>query len=263
MKIPLDFYELLRNRISLSEVIKRKVSLTRKAREYVGICPFHQEKSPSFTVSDFKKFYHCFGCGAHGDVVKFISQSDGLSYKDSAIKLANDYGIELPKLTKEQELFYEEANQIHNILELAAEFFQNLHTPKTLNYLNKRDIDAEIIAQFGLGFAPGAGSLQKFFDSKSVPLINLMNAGLAGRREDGRIYEIFHERIIFPIRNVYSKVVGFGGRVLGDALPKYINSPETLVFKKGETLYGENVAISAAFKKNYIILVEGYLDVIA
>ena len=125
MRIPLEFYEVLRNRINISDVIRQKISLTRKSGEYIGLCPFHQEKTPSFTVNDSKKFYHCFGCSAHGDVIKFISTLDGLSYKDSAIKLANSYGIEIPKLTKEEEQAYEESDQIYNVLSLAAEFFQS------------------------------------------------------------------------------------------------------------------------------------------
>ncbi|RYE06607.1 MAG: DNA primase [Rickettsiaceae bacterium] len=263
MRIPLDFYETIRDRVNLSEIVRKRVSLTRKAREYVGLCPFHQEKSPSFTVSDFKKFYHCFGCGAHGDVIKFVSQFSGLSYRDSAVKLAGDHGIELPKVTREQELFYEEADHIFGLLELAADFFSNSHNAMSLSYLDKRGINAKTMNKFDIGFAPGSSKLQKFFEVKRISPVNIINAGIAGKREDGSIYEIFHKRLIFPIRNVYNKIVGFGGRVLDDALPKYINSPETIVFKKGDTLYGENLAITAAFKKNYIILVEGYLDVIA
>ena len=263
VKIPLEFYDLIRYQINISDIVRQKVNLNKKGSEYTGLCPFHIEKSPSFTVSDAKKFYHCFGCGAHGDVIKFMSQLSGLSYKEAAIKLANDNNIPLPKLTKEQEHIYEESDEIYNILELAVEFFTNSHNEYTLNYLNKRGIDEKIIQQFSIGFAPGGNKLQQYFDSKSIPLLSLVKAGLAGKREDSRIYEVFHDRIIFPIRNIYSKIVGFGGRVITDIQPKYINSPETLVFKKSDILYGENVAITASYKKNYAIIVEGYLDVIA
>lgn len=263
IKIPLEFYELLRNKITLSDVIRQKVNLIKKSGEYSGLCPFHVEKSPSFTVSDAKRFYHCFGCGAHGDVVKFVSSISGLSYKDSAIKLAADYAIELPKLSKEQERLYEESDEILNILGLASEFFSSELTKNTLYYLNKRNITAKLIDEFNIGFAPSGGKLQKFFDAKSIPILNLVKAGLMGKREDGRIYEIFHDRIIFPIRNIYNKIIGFGGRVIGEGVPKYLNSPETIVFKKSETLYGENKANTAIYKKNYSILVEGYIDVIA
>lgn len=263
MRIPLEFYETLRDRINLSDVVRQKVSLTRKAGEHIGLCPFHLEKSPSFTVNDSKRFYHCFGCNAHGDVIKFVSKMSGLSYKESAIKLAEDYGIELPKLSKEQALLYDEADKITSILELAVEFFNSELNTDTINYLAKRGIDQKIIEKFEIGFAPAGGKLQKFFDSRAIPLMDLVKAGLAGKRDDGRIYEIFHDRIMFPIRNVYNKVIAFGGRVIGDGMPKYLNSPETMLFKKNETLYGENKAITAAYKKHYAILVEGYMDVIA
>jgi DNA primase len=263
MKIPVEFYELLRNKINISDVVRQKITLTRKSGEYLGLCPFHIEKTPSFTVNDTKKFYHCFGCGAHGDVIKFISNANGMSYKESAIKLAQDYAIELPKLSKEQEVLYEETDQVLNVLKMATEFFQSQLTQESLNYLTTRGINQKAIEEFAIGFAPKGGKLQKFFEAKSVPLMRLAKAGLVGKKEDGRIYEIFHDRIIFPIRNIYNKTIAFGGRVIGNALPKYLNSPETIVFKKNETLYGENKAISAAYKKNYSILVEGYLDVIS
>lgn len=261
MKIPLEFYELLRNRINISDVIKQKVSLTRKAGEYIGLCPFHPEKTPSFTVNDSKKFYHCFGCNAHGDVIKFTSTLDGLHYKDSAIKLANNFGIEIPKLTKQQERLYEEYEQLSNILSLATEFFQSQLSKESIDYLQSRGIDKKSIEDFNIGYSP-SGKLLKFFEKKSIPPITLANAGLIGKREDGSIYEVFHNRVMFPIKNVYSKIVGFGGRTLCNGLPKYLNSPETILFKKGEILYGEDNALSAARRKNYVILVEGYIDVI-
>lgn len=262
MKIPLEFYDILRNRINISDVIRQKISLVRKSGGYVGLCPFHQEKTPSFTVNDSKKFYYCFGCKTHGDVIKFISDIEGLSYKDSAIKLANSYGIEIPKLTQEQEKLYEESEQIFNILALATELFQSELNSASVSYLESRGIDRQTIENFSIGYAP-SGKLLKFFEKKAIPLMKLAAAGLIGKKEDDAIYEIFHNRIIFPIKNVYNKVVGFGGRAINNGLPKYLNSPETIVFKKSETLYGENTALSAARKRNYVILVEGYIDVIA
>lgn len=263
IKIPVDFYEVLRNKISISEIVRQKVNLTRKAGEYHGLCPFHVEKTPSFTVNDRKKFYHCFGCGAHGDLIKFVSSLSMMSYKESAIKLARDYGIELPSMSAAQEKSYEESEQIINILKMAAEFFKGQLSQEALNYLATRNITQAVIEEFSIGFAPRGGKLQKFFDTKSVPLMKLAAAGLVGRSADGKIYEVFYDRLIFPIKNIYGKIIAFGGRSIGEGLPKYLNSPETVVFKKGETLYGENHAISAAYKKNYSILVEGYLDVIA
>ncbi|WP_417904633.1 DNA primase [Candidatus Tisiphia endosymbiont of Micropterix aruncella] len=263
MRIPLEFYELLRTRINLSDVVRQKVVLTKKSGNYLGLCPFHVEKSPSFTVNDAKKFYYCFGCAVHGDVIKFVSNFSGLSYKEAAIKLANDYGIELPKLTAAQQKLYEESDELFDILEMAERFFTSQLSQEVCSYLHDRGISKETIKEFSIGFAPPSKALQKFFEKKSISLIKLQKAGLVGKRDDGTIYEIFYNRIIFPIKNVYNKVVGFGGRVLGDGLPKYLNSPETILFQKNETLYGENNAISVAYKKNHSILVEGYLDVIA
>lgn len=263
MRIPLEFYELLRTRINLSDVVRQKVVLTKKSGNYLGLCPFHVEKSPSFIVNDAKKFYYCFGCAVHGDVIKFVSNFSGLSYKEAAIKLANDYGIELPKLTVAQQKLYEESDELFDILEMAERFFTLQLSQEVCNYLHDRGISKEAIKEFSIGFAPPAKALQKFFEEKSISLTKLQKAGLVGKRDDGTIYEIFYNRIIFPIKNVYNKVVGFGGRVLGDGLPKYLNSPETILFQKNETLYGENNAISVAYKKNHSILVEGYLDVIA
>ncbi|MFP3034792.1 MAG: DNA primase [Candidatus Tisiphia sp.] len=263
MRIPLEFYELLRTRINLSDVVRQKVVLTKKSGNYLGLCPFHVEKSPSFTVNDAKKFYYCFGCAVHGDVIKFVSNFSGLSYKEAAIKLANDYGIELPKLTAAQQKLYEESDELFDILEMAERFFTSQLSQEVCSYLHDRGISKEAIKEFSIGFAPPAKALQKFFEKKSISLKKLQKAGLVGKRDDGTIYEIFYNRIIFPIKNVYNKVVGFGGRVLGEGLPKYLNSPETILFQKNETLYGENNAISVAYKKNHSILVEGYLDVIA
>ncbi|WP_341753783.1 DNA primase [Candidatus Tisiphia endosymbiont of Dioctria rufipes] len=263
MRIPLEFYELLRTRINLSDIVRQKVVLTKKSGNYLGLCPFHVEKSPSFTVNDAKKFYYCFGCAVHGDVIKFVSNFSGLSYKEAAIKLANDYGIELPKLTAAQQKLYEESDELFDILEMAERFFTSQLSQEVCSYLHDRGISKEAIKEFSIGFAPPSKALQKFFEKKSISLIKLQKAGLVGKRDDGTIYEIFYNRIIFPIKNVYNKVVGFGGRVLGDGLPKYLNSPETILFQKNETLYGENNAISVAYKKNHSILVEGYLDVIA
>lgn len=263
MRIPLEFYEVLRNRINISDVIRQKVSLTKKAGNYLGLCPFHVEKTPSFTVNDAKRFFYCFGCSAHGDLIKFVSNINGLSYKEAAIKIANDHGIELPKVTAAQQKLYDESEELIGILEMAERFFKSQLTAEVIAYLHKRGITDELINEFSIGYAPSGKAIQKFFEEESIPLSKIHKAGLVGRREDGTIYEMFYNRIMFPIKNIYNKVVGFGGRVMDNGLPKYLNSPETIVFRKHETLYGENHAISAAYKKNYSILVEGYLDVIA
>lgn len=263
MIIPVEFYNYLREQIRTSDIVKQKVSLTKKGNEYLGICPFHSEKTPSFTVNDAKRFYHCFGCGVHGDIIKFVAETTGLSYKEAAIKIAQENSIELPKMSADQQKEYDEADQIYNVLELASAYFTDQINKEVEGYLLARGINKNIKEQFSIGYAPGKGLLIKYFEKKSIPLKILLSSGLVGKKEDGKIYEVFNNRIIFPIRNTYNRIVGFGGRVIGDGIPKYINSPETLVFKKSETMYGENTAISASYKKNYSIVVEGYMDVIA
>jgi len=263
MRVTPEFYELLRNRINISDVVRQKVALTKKSGNYVGLCPFHQEKTPSFTVNDGKRFFYCFGCKATGDVIKFTANISGLSYNDSAIKLATDYGIEIPKLTGKQKELYEESDEILNILELANKFFKSQLTPEISNYLYERNIIEKTIKEFSIGFAPRGGKFEKFFHDKNITNVQLGKAGLIGKGENGEIYSLFSNRITIPIRNIYNKIIGFGGRVVGQGLPKYLNSPETVVFQKGETLYGEHKAISSSYKKNYSILVEGYFDVIA
>jgi DNA primase len=263
MRGNLEFYERIRNTIKVSHIVRQRFVLNRKGNEYTGLCPFHDEKTPSFTVNDIKKFYHCFGCGAHGDVIKFLSETNSIAYKDAAIKIASDNGIEIPKISVEQEREYEEADRIYHILKLAADFFQSNLNQQTTEYLKRRGVSKDSINSFSLGFAENKDTLEQFFQKKSVPMSDLLRSGLFGKKENGKIYGIFKNRIMFPIYNIYNKIVGFGGRAFGDSMPKYINSPETLVFKKSEVMYGENVAISQSYKDNYFIIVEGYMDVIA
>ncbi len=263
MKLTVEFFELLRSRVNVSDVVRKRVVLTKRGAEYSGLCPFHDEKSPSFTVNDIKRFYHCFGCGAHGDAIKFVSETSGLGYRESAIKIAEDYGIEIPKLSKQEEKLYEEIDQIYHVLNLAADFFQSKLNDKAKSYLQSRLIGPKIIDDFSLGYAPSGGALKEHLESKKISMLMMSKAGLIGKGEDGRVYDIFRERIIFPIKNIYGKVIGFGGRTMGDAMPKYLNSPETIVFKKNETLYGEDKAIGEAYRLGNMIVVEGYMDVIA
>lgn len=263
MILPPNFFEQLRSVLRVSDIVRGRVVLSKRGAEYQGLCPFHNEKSPSFTVNDAKRFYHCFGCGAHGDVIKFTSEVTGLEYKQAAIKLAEDNGIDIPKPTKELELQYKESDHIQQILAEANRFFLSNLSDTLYEYLSNRGISKSIIKEFGIGFAPGRGSLSAYLEKKSIPMKDLFKAGLVRRSEDGRIYELFNNRLTIPIKNIYNKIVGFGGRVMDNSMPKYINSPETLIFKKSETMYGENMAASAARQKNFSILVEGYMDVLA
>lgn len=264
MVITADPYSIIRDRITISDIVKQKVHLVKKSKEYLGLCPFHFEKTPSFTVNDIKKFYHCFGCNAHGDVINFIAVTASISYKDAAIKLAEDYRIELPNLnqTPENLYLYKQRSLIFSILEMATNFFQSENKNYALEYLTSRNITSDMVKEFKIGFAPIGDKLTKFFLSKSISISYLEQAGLVGKKDNGQIYEIFQNRIIFPIKNSYGKTVGFGGRVISNYLPKYLNSPETFIFKKSKILYGEDKAFSFISKINYSILVEGYLDVI-
>ncbi len=263
MIIPLEFYAHLRQQVRVSDIVRQKISLTKKSGNYFGLCPFHSEKTPSFSVNDVKNFYHCFGCGENGDAIKFVSKTTGLSYKESAIKIAQDYSIELPKISPHQQKQYQESEEIYEILAIATDYFIQGLTPEVIDYLDLRGVDKQTRNNWSIGYTHKKGELIECFEKKTIPLKDLVKSGLAAKGEDGRIYEIFNNRIMFPIRNIYNKVVGFGGRAFGDYLPKYINSPETLIFKKSEILYGEHVATSASYKTNYSIIVEGYMDVIA
>lgn len=270
MLLPNSFFEQIRMQVPVSDVVRSKVNLTKKGAEYGGLCPFHNEKTPSFTVNNQKRFYHCFGCGAHGDVIGFVMNTSGLSYKEAAIKIAEENGIDIPKPSKEQQQIYSESEKIYEILELANRFFKDNLNNKAREYLERRKINDDVIDKFSIGYCPSKGSLISFLKDKlakehseKVLLEYLEKSGLIRIKERGRIYEFFDSRITFPIKNIYNKIVGFGGRVLDNSLPKYINSPESLVFKKGEIMFGENNAVSSIHKNNYSLLVEGYMDVIA
>lgn len=258
-----NFFEKIRDNVSVSQVVGQKVSLTKKGGEYLGLCPFHNEKTPSFTVNDFKKFYHCFGCGAHGDVIKFLVETAGLSYMDAAKKLANDHGIPIPHQSKEQVRIYKQSEQITETLTIANNFFTANLTPPAKEYLVKRSLTDKIVKEYGIGFSGSGKEILKFLEEKGISRPQMLDAGLIAKGEDGDLYPVFRKRITFPIRNAYGKIIAFGGRILGDGMPKYLNSPESLIFKKSETLYGEDIATAAGYKKQRMIIVEGYLDVIA
>jgi DNA primase len=253
-------YELIKNRVQVSEVASKKTDLKKRGTDYIGLCPFHSEKTPSFAVNDFKRFFYCFGCHVGGDVISFISQTTGLSYKEAALKLASDYKIEIPSSAAvRQEL--DEFDKIHSTLEAALEFYRKNLTLEGIKYLNNRGISQDIINKFEIGYAPAHNSMRKNLEAKGIPLLMLDKAGLIAKK-DQSLYEVFRDRIIFPIRNSHNKIIAFGGRTLKDIQPKYLNSPETLLFKKNEVFYGENFAYTSCYKNNRSIVVEGYMDLI-
>lgn len=263
------FLDELRARILTSDVVGKRVKLTRKGREHQGLCPFHNEKTPSFTVNDQKGFYHCFGCGAHGDIIRFLTDSEGLSFPEAVERLANQAGMELPKATPKQVEAQKQEATLTQVVELTCKWFEHqLQAPGARDlhdYLHKRHLSPEIVKTFRLGFAPDSyTALQQFLKSKHISPVLMKQAGLLSEKQSGgEPYDKFRHRLMFPICDIRGRVIAFGGRVLGDAIPKYLNSPETRLFHKGEILYNYHRARSKAFEKGRIVVSEGYMDVIA
>jgi len=263
-----QFLDELRQRLSLVQVISRKVKLTRRGREQTGLCPFHAEKSPSFTVNDDKGFFHCFGCGAHGDVIGFVMRSDGLSFPETVERLARDAGLELPVSSPEERERTQRQATLVSAMETAAAWYeQQLKVPQgrpALDYLKQRGLSDATIARFRLGYAPeGRTALRDALAKAGVPLELAIEAGLIGKGEDGNIFDRMRGRVIFPIADRRGRVIAFGGRILGEGQPKYLNSPETPLFHKGRTLYGLGQALRPARDAGEIVVAEGYMDVIA
>lgn len=266
--LPPDFIEELRSRTTLSTVIGRRVKLTKHGREHQACCPFHNEKTPSFTVNDDKGFFHCFGCGAHGDAIGFEMRANHLSFLDAVERLAADCGLEMPETTPEERARGVRRASLHQAMEAACAFFEaQLVAPAGragLDYLRGRGLTDETIARFRLGWAPEGNVLKRTLTGDRYPEDLLIEAGLL-RRNDERnsTSDMFRGRITFPITDRRGRVVAFGARALGDGQPKYLNSPATPIFDKGATLYGMALAVEGAGKAGRSVAVEGYMDVIA
>jgi DNA primase len=263
-----QFLDELRQRVSLVSVIARKVRLQRRGREQTGLCPFHNEKSPSFTVSDDKGFFHCFGCGAHGDVIGFVMRSEGLSFPESVERLAGEAGLPLPVSSPEERDRAERQATLVSALETAAAWYeQQLKSAagrEAHDYLRLRGLSEATIARFRLGYAPeGRSALREALTRAGVPLELALESGLVGKRDDGQLFDRMRGRVIFPIADRRGRIIAFGGRTMGDGQPKYLNSPETPLFQKGRTLYGLAQAMRPARDSGEIIVAEGYMDVIA
>jgi DNA primase len=271
MAFPPGFLDELRARLSMSDIVGRKVSLKRRSgSEYAGLCPFHNEKTPSFTVNDKKGFFHCFGCGAHGDAVGFVMKTEGLSFPESVEKLAREVGLQVPRATPAERERAERVSTLQQIVEEAARWFQKqLRLPvgrQGLDYLRGRGLEEAVIDDFRLGFAPDSrDGLLAYLKRENVPVDKIVEAGLAIQPEDsGREpYDRFRGRVMFPINDRRGRVIAFGGRVMGVGEPKYLNSPETPLFHKGANLYCLDRARQAATKDQPVIVAEGYMDVIA
>ena len=291
--IPAGFLQELLTRVDIVDVVGRHVELKRGGANFMGLCPFHGEKSPSFSVSPSKQFYYCFGCGASGDAIRFLSEHLGLSFVEAVRELAQGAGLTVPEEQvspderQRRDTLRQRRLSLGEVLERAAEFYRThlKAQPRAIDYLKRRGLTGAVAARFGLGFAPpGWRTLAGVFPNYDDPLLE--EAGLVRQRggdevatggrlkdaeesatpevaaERGR-YDWFRDRIMFPIRGVDGKVIGFGGRVLDDSKPKYINSPETPLFSKGRELYGLFEARQALRDKAYALVVEGYMDVVA
>ena len=269
MTFPPSFLDEIRARVPLEGVIGKRVRLVRRGRELIGLCPFHKEKTPSFTVNEEKGFFHCFGCGAHGDVIGFLMRDEGLPFPEAVERLAGDAGLALPARDPRAEAREKERHSLYGVVEAAAAWFEwELVGPRGVaarRYLDARGVDEETRAHFRIGFAPDSRTaLRTKLEGDGVPEAMMLSAGLVIAPEDGGTpYDRFRGRIIFPICDRRGRVVAFGGRALGERQPKYLNSPETPLFAKGSLLYGQHLAAPAARKANRVIAVEGYMDVIA
>ncbi|NUX00978.1 DNA primase [Wolbachia endosymbiont of Madathamugadia hiepei] len=252
----MDHIDTIKSRPLLSNIVSKKVRLIKRGNSFVGLCPFHNEKNPSFFVSDTKGLYYCFGCLAHGDALEFISQTEGLSFKEALEKLALVTSVELPK--KLSATRSRKSDKLLSVLDLATNWFVQKNKG-IVAYLKQRKISPKIIDKFRIGYAPSSG-LKEYLNSSGIEDKILTDIGLINKS----FRDYFCNRLIFPIYNIAGKVIGFGGRALSSRQqPKYLNSPESQLFKKGENLYGLNFALSEILKKQHVFVVEGYVDVIA
>jgi len=266
--IPDDKIEEILERIDLVDLVSRYVTLKRVGKNYFGLCPFHSEKTPSFSVSPEKQLYYCFGCGARGNAITFLMQIEGLSFIEAVRELADQAGVELTFSRRERENELKRAT-LQNVLKVAEKFFQdNLRTAageKARDYLRKRGLTEEVIREWGIGYAsPGWRDLREYLRKQKISDELAEKAGLIIAGRDS-YYDRFRDRIIFPIYDQRNRIVGFGGRIITESSdsPKYLNSPETPLFNKSKTLFGLNKAASEISRTGEVFLVEGYLDVIS
>ncbi|RST55658.1 DNA primase [Variovorax sp. MHTC-1] len=275
MTIPASFIQELIARADVVEIVGRYVQLKKAGANFMGLCPFHGEKSPSFSVSPTKQFYHCFGCGAHGNAIGFLMEHAGMGFVEAVHDLAGQYGLQVPEDDASPEERARAAGQrqkqatLSEVLEKAGEAYrkQLRQSPAAIGYLKGRGVSGEVARQFGIGYAPaGWRTLAGVFPDYDDPLLaesGLVIVGEPDDNGDGKRYDRFRDRVMFPIRNVKGECIGFGGRVLGDEKPKYLNSPETPVFSKGRELYGLYEARAAFRERGYALVTEGYMDVVA
>jgi DNA primase len=261
------FLDELRSRISLPGLIGRRVKLTRRGREYVGLCPFHRERTPSFYVVDDKSFFHCFGCGAHGDAIGFLMRSDNLDFLEAVEQLASEAGLAVPQATPEERGRARQQKTLLESLEAAAVFYEKRlwasAGQQARDYLRSRGLDDETIRRFRLGWAPGDRQALRHRLGGDFAEALLVEAGLLHRPEEGEPFDYFRGRLMFPIGDRAGRIIAFGGRLIGDGQPKYLNSPDHPLFAKGRVLYGWSAARAAKTEPPDAVVAEGYMDVIA
>jgi DNA primase len=267
MALPPQFLDELRARTPLPAVIGRRVRLARSGRQWKGCCPFHGEKTPSFYVYD--DHYHCFGCGKHGDAIAFVMDSQGASFPEAVEQLAAEAGMQVPKPTPEAAEAEKQRMDLVGVLDAAAASYQRrLYLPEgkaARDYLTRRGLSEETIRRYGLGWSgEGRGAIAADLAREGVEQEQLVDSGLMRRDDEtGRVYDLFFNRVMFPIRDRRGRTISFGGRIMGDGQPKYVNGPETALFSKRRTLYGLDLAREATRRGATLVVVEGYMDVIA
>ena len=280
MSIPPRFLDEIRNRLTLSDIIGRRISVKRAGREHKACCPFHKEKTPSFTINDDKQFYHCFGCGAHGDVIGFVMQHDNLSFMDAVEMLSADAGLQMPKPDPQAIQKAKKEKGLHELMDEATRWMSEQMVSAShkdvLDYVENRGMNEEIRNCFRLGYAPTDGqALRKFLTDKDFTDAQMLEVGLLKEStRGGDPYIFFRDRVMFPVADRRGRVVAFGGRILPEHIrpqnpnsdftpPKYINTSDTTLFDKGRMLYAEGLARQAAREGHTVLVTEGYMDVIA
>jgi DNA primase len=267
MKFDDQFVEHVRNSVSIIDLVGGYIRLKKSGKDYSALCPFHQEKTPSFLVSEAKQIFKCFGCGAGGDVFKFVSLIENLSFPEAIRHLAERNGIALPAGRREHTAEAEDRRALLRLMEITCGFFQDCLRQQAPageagHYLEARKINQDTAQLFGLGFAPGGNQLLNFLKKEGHSLADATQCGLLVENERGQLYDRFRNRLMFPIRDLSGRTIAFGGRILGEGVPKYLNSPETPLYHKSNQLYGLDVTRDAIRRADFAILVEGYFDLV-
>ena len=270
--IPRSFIDDLIARTDIVELINSRVKLKKSgARSYQACCPFHHEKTPSFSVSQPKQVYHCFGCGAHGNAISFLMEFDKLEFPEAIEELAAMHGLEVPRENVRNhngrpQAGFQTKRDLYGLMDAIAKLYQQKLTSDipSQSYLQQRGLSEEIIRRFEIGFAPNAfDTVLKQFGSSAEETQKLLDTGMLSRNENGKVYDRFRHRIMFPIRDKRGRVIAFGGRVMGDERPKYLNSPESVIYHKGSELYGLFQVLQQDENPTSLLVVEGYMDVVA